>query len=676
MKFSQVALAVLVSAGGALVVGCGGGGGGGSAPPVESPQPESATKVKGVAATGAPLSGATIEVKDATGTIVATTVAAEDGSYTLSIPGSAKAPFVITAAKDDIILYSPMASTSVTTVNVTPITTLVAAQLSPTGDPAALASQIEAGTATVDASSVQQVVTAITEALAPLMAAVGAGTVDPISGAFVANGSGYDQALNSLNISINPTGTSSNITITVKAATAEGEQPPEVSFVSGTTPPALPPSVATATLLPPSTDSMIASYLSKLEQCYALPVSERVSGSATVVASACRETFYSNDPATFKHNGSIVSSNQAWSSLWREGSVGTKFSSGNVLFHNSTGEMLVSWRNTSTNNVVSYSRVWLKPQGDSLKAYGNQYNYTFNIRPLAEARDLVNTSVSYYATGFNIDVPNVMLNGTPVFDRVVVTAPSGRITLMRPSGGLSYMVVVNNSGPTGTSIVRLAGKFWNPELSGRQPRQLTGENIVWARNPTGELTDWTDTQIAGMPNIGQWKADYFLAGNTGTTADFTQYAVATTRPLTTAELTQRAFATLTPDLRTQVIAESNATGYVQLAEGDTVDVSADGGAAGWTVPTGAIAPTTVQAHGFIPGTPLVRWNDNVAVSPLQRTAIVPCTPQGSSDPHCSSGEPGTYSGTARLNLVQLIAIDPSEMQWISSFGLFKPTLPQ
>jgi hypothetical protein len=258
--------AAVVGATALVLAGCwgGGGDGGGEVP--------AAVEISGVAAVGAALGGATIEVVDKDGNVVATKTANEDGSYTLTIAATAKPPFVASARKGDVLLFSPIAESKKGTINITPITNLLAAQLSPTGDPAALAGHIKAGRADVSARKVQDVVKALVEALRPLMLNAGAENVDPLSGAFVANGTGIDKVLNSLNIAINKTETGSNITITVKAAVADGQQPPAINFTNTEAPPALPASVATATLPEDNIDQLVAAYVSKLEACYALPV--------------------------------------------------------------------------------------------------------------------------------------------------------------------------------------------------------------------------------------------------------------------------------------------------------------------------------------------------------------------------------------------------------------------
>jgi hypothetical protein len=296
---------------------------------------------------------------------------------------------------------------------------------------------------------------------------------------------------------------------------------------------------------------------------------------------------------------------------------------------------------------------------------------------VGETRDFINAAtVSYHASGFDVSPPNITSAGTPIFDRVVVTTPNGRTLTFKPSAGLSYLPVVNaaTGQPTGTSVVRLAGRFMDASLAAK-PRTLTGENIFWATNPAGENKDWTDEEIADINNLGRWEANFFLAGSTGTTPDETQCVVSTARPLTMAELTQKTWAAVVPSVRAELVAASSANGYVVFAEGDAADISAEGNLDAWTVPAGAGAPTYVQVQGFVATSGNPRWNDSINVGTTSRKTVNPCTKQSQSDFHCSSVTPSTYSAQARLNLLQLIGYDANDIEWVTNFGLFKPALP-
>lgn len=74
-----------------LLVSCGGGGGGGAA---VTPILGSNT-LNGVAAVGAPISGGSVTALDASGMLVGSAVTAASGSFTITLPASAAAPFML-----------------------------------------------------------------------------------------------------------------------------------------------------------------------------------------------------------------------------------------------------------------------------------------------------------------------------------------------------------------------------------------------------------------------------------------------------------------------------------------------------------------------------------------------------------------------------------------------------
>jgi len=176
---------------------CGGGGGGGGGFPVaasgtgsagtgstgtgstDTGDTTTAAKLSGVAATGAAFSGATITVVDQTGTTVCTTQTDSAGAYACTLPASTKAPLVIKAVRDDQTLYSTTASAAGGTANVTPLTTIIVAELSPDGNPASLAGAIQTDPAAVTADTIRKQTDDLVAAIAPLLSALGLAAIDP-----------------------------------------------------------------------------------------------------------------------------------------------------------------------------------------------------------------------------------------------------------------------------------------------------------------------------------------------------------------------------------------------------------------------------------------------------------------------------------------------------------------
>lgn len=197
--------AIAISAAALVLTACGGGGD--SAPPPNSPQSQT---ISGVAATGAALSGATVNVTCSSGSGTATT--GTDGSYSAPVSG-ASLPCVLTATSSDgkTVLHSLIAgsgSVSSATANVTPLTELLLAQLSGQ-DPAKYVAGFSA-TTTVTASDV----TAAQAALVKVLQGAGfdtSGINDFLGGTISAgSGQGYDGVLDKLQSTL----TSAGVTLT------------------------------------------------------------------------------------------------------------------------------------------------------------------------------------------------------------------------------------------------------------------------------------------------------------------------------------------------------------------------------------------------------------------------------------------------------------------------------
>ena len=112
------ALAVAVTA---LITACGGSSNTASNP--------SAITLSGTAATGAPMAGATVVVKDSTGAEVqscAPCTVDSNGGFSVELKTAAKAPFVLLVSQDgsDEPQVSMIDTALSATVNVSPITTL------------------------------------------------------------------------------------------------------------------------------------------------------------------------------------------------------------------------------------------------------------------------------------------------------------------------------------------------------------------------------------------------------------------------------------------------------------------------------------------------------------------------------------------------------------------------
>ena len=273
------------------------------------PEPE-ATRLSGVAATGAPMAGATITVVDGDAATAdpASVTAGPDGRYTIDV-SALKGPLVVNASgRVDgelvsivAVVPSPTAETD-NAVNVTTLTNAVAALVAPGGDPQSLRTAATLASA-VTARKVEDATTLLVNTLksdASFAAAMGAG-FSPLSTPFAADGSGIDAVLDKLAIEITPAG----VAITSLAApSADGGAPTPVTLTPAlaATPASAPPLPAS---LPPSdlpTAAELAALGKKYEDCLALPVASRVTldatGTATAVLGICNYA-----PAGWRSNG-------------------------------------------------------------------------------------------------------------------------------------------------------------------------------------------------------------------------------------------------------------------------------------------------------------------------------------------------------------------------------------
>ena len=185
------------------------GGGGDSAPQQNNP-PQSQT-ISGVAATGAALPCATVNITCASGSGKATT--GTDGSYAAPVSG-ASLPCVVTATSSDskTVLHSLIAGSgaigSSATANVTPLTELLLAQLAGQ-DPAKYVAGFSS-TTTVTASAVSAAQAALIKVLQG--AGFDASSISDFLGGTISAGSGqgYDGVLDKLQSTL----TSAGVTLT------------------------------------------------------------------------------------------------------------------------------------------------------------------------------------------------------------------------------------------------------------------------------------------------------------------------------------------------------------------------------------------------------------------------------------------------------------------------------
>jgi hypothetical protein len=672
----------LTSAAVFALAACGGGGGGDTAlttspAPAQAPVTAVPTAVtlSGTVATGAALSGATLTVTDATGAEVGRIESiGTDGQFTVTLTTGAQAPFVLIAKRDDVTLVSVQDLPSSGTVNVTPITTLVASRLSPSGDPTQLGKEIAARTVTVDTAAVNRRVEEVREMLKPVLEATGTTSDDLLRGRFDTNGRGQDKLLDSLKITITPdSARSANIQITVRQKSADGDEPAEIRFNSAATAaaPAL-PSVASTSLIEDGTSPLIADLMTRLSACYALPVTERVSSTATsatgsaITAPACTGLFVDSNPTGYLHSGLRVGTSGAFGGIFKAGATGVVFSRGSYEFSRENGDLVVGYTTTNpTTQATDTGALVVRKVTDvgtgraTLRLIGNQYAYDGGVSAYHQQRHFITLNQSgldYDSIGYTLNVSNTTDgNGLPIFDRVVVTTPKANRLVLKPLAGSSYLGLVKGSTTSSTNFVRLRSAFADATVQGHPSRRDT--SLFFVEN------DLSDSELAGMSAHSVWKFEYYLASNPDSVAA-TQHFKTRARPLTVAELRQRGLARLAEDDLASVVAQASpTTGRVPLPAAGGVTMS-------WTVPDDALPPTNLKLWGRTQAGGA--FNDQENVLSTVRTGTIRCSRQTIADAHCdASMTPPNFVSGSTADGVHLWARDVNGREFARFYAMYK-----
>lgn len=588
---------------------------------------------------------------------------------------------MISASNDEQTLVSVHAQDQSSTVNITPLTNLIAARLSTSGDPAKIADELKNNVALFDKVKVDTFVSDLVAALKPAADAAGS-TINPLNGVFAPNGIGHDKLLDALQVSVRPDGAGSNIEVTVRAAGAtDGAAAPAVNLRNNAATTPVLPAVSGASLPVDGTPQLVTDLVTRLQACYAIPAADRVtaivnSGLAsteTIKAAGCKSLFINNDPAQYLNNGSTVGSNRganSFTGIFRDGGTGIVFDRGQFEYRRANGDYVLTYRwidptGTNTDN----DQVVARNVGGKLMLVGNQYDYNADIRAFVQFRDLINqTDSSYLSTGYNITVKNRTDNlGNPVFSRVIVTGPNGNTFTLVPSAALSNLVlqktvnmVTTNSV---TSVVRLAAQYTNPATTGNPAEKEA--SLVFAP------TQLSDTLIAAIPDHGVWKFTFVHSDMTKTNVE--QFYKTTSRAPTIGEAKQIQFSQLSADYRASLQSISATTGRVvfgQAAGANRVYVNGSAGSAGWVVPVGAQAPISLTVYGRAPDG-ATRFDDTLSFPSAVRKAQINCSRQTAMDLHCDATDPSQFATGSFYNSIELFARSNRQVGISSMFATYK-----
>lgn len=549
-KITSTATLALLSLGMLGIQGCGGGGGNTASTSGNS------FALSGIAATGAPMASATVQIYSADGVALLSTAAnvAPDGSYSASIPSTAKFPLIIIADDGSTKLLSVLAEAGeAATANINQLTNLIAARLSPTGDPASLINEIVAKLATINTSTLTSKNQEMQAAIKPLLDALNlSSSTNPQTVSFAANGTGFDKLLDSLDVKIEPKGSNSTIDLTLRKAVREGEDLPTVSFNSDASYKTL-PAVSANELAPDGLSVKLQTLLDQMTSCYALDKSIRannVQGDATAITAAqCKAIFYGNDPKKYRLNGAVVKFDQHFGGIFTA-APGVKFIS--PKYHYTVSETVANGVTGPTAGDVVFGYRWqdeygnfqyeknvarLDPSDNQYRIIGNQYLLPGGVSPYAQRREFPNDQAyTYDSVGYVFDLPCNRF--TQNWVKVVITTPpldetgeQGEIT-MKPNvtAGVcnySYFTIAKDDGtPTGTGFVRIQSKFASTAPVAHPRLSPEGGFLMFTD------TDFTDAEVEKIPQFGTWKYEYFFQGNAGTTPNATQYFKTTARAKT------------------------------------------------------------------------------------------------------------------------------------------------
>lgn len=259
---------VLLPAAAAVLVACGGGGGGGSGP---------TSSLSGVAAVGAPISGATITLKDVNGKTTSV-VADAAGAYSFADLSGFVAPFQITASGqmgDRQVVHHAIVSkiSGAQTANISQLTTAATSLLVPSAAIGELSSSQLAG---LTEASVQSAYDTIKTVLKPLTDKLVGSEFDPLTTVFKANGEGADLLLD--HVAINTR--AGYIELANKMATST-ETDTVSTVVIGKAAGSTPSGALEATTIDPP---RFKTLLDKFTGCFAVPETSRLTNKTATSA--------------------------------------------------------------------------------------------------------------------------------------------------------------------------------------------------------------------------------------------------------------------------------------------------------------------------------------------------------------------------------------------------------
>jgi hypothetical protein len=458
MNKKTIGYAILAAAILALA-SCGGGGGGSAAV-------SASTQISGTAASGAPFASATITLKDANG-VTKTATAGTDGKFTIDTTGLT-APIVITAtgtvggaAVTFVAVAESLSATQ--TLNVTPLTTAVAALLSDANDPLDMTDTTKLK-AKVNAADVARVVAALRTVLANVVTSTGsdATTFNPMSSAFTADRTGLDSVLDAIKVTV----TSDGVTLTNAFAPVQDSAgdptaatAPSIVLTKATI--GTPPTPLTApTVNIAAMAKILDKWRDELNACFARSPSDRVTvvgGNVTATKNECATI--SGFDAAYKWNGYTLL--QKYNApLQASDMTGAAFGIPEILTLMTTvgGEEQALFRlpykrtDGSTDQFIDVARkIGAATATDSgWRVYGNQRDYDAAVEARIERGIDLKTNKTLYVSSLRMFFAPFAANALDV-TMVRVTGPglpAAGVVLGKSTtcGGVNFYAILNKTG--------------------------------------------------------------------------------------------------------------------------------------------------------------------------------------------------------------------------------------
>jgi hypothetical protein len=526
----------------ALLAGCGGGSDNDNDPD-PTPGAVVAAQLTGTAAIGAALGNAPVAVTNAAGgspCTEATITTTPLGSYTCTLKAGETAPFFIVVtdptgnspAMVSIASDTPAAGTPLT-VNVTPLTTAIVAQLNG-GD----ALGVVADTTRYGAASLAAIKANVLAQIRPVLAAIGVpADYDPFTTRITA-------------ATADQTGNTADLVLDVLKITRTAIGTLALATLADPTPVALATATSTgANVAAPATDvadlAKAAQWLAaSFNQCFALPVAQRVTqvaGTITAVADVCgRMVTQADAPAgapAFKHNGYSFSS-YFYAQLISEAMTGARFGVPeimalypadatrpqalavmNIKFVDSAGN---PGNRITVARLFEGSRTTARPSNWWLS--GNQWDIDLSISTnFRRTENFAPNTRSNFRNGMSVFInANSKAPHADAFDSVYLTGPG------LPTAGLWYVRSSNSSqlllstrrdatpvdgvaNPL-TPVCSSCSSFWMSRTQGVRGTEAT----TYRSNPVYSPTN----SVQNNYNVLQWAAadgsDGAYNGQTGT----------------------------------------------------------------------------------------------------------------------------------------------------------------